>query len=124
MMSYLVTAFGVLILILGAIVLVKQEAIFRILRSRSESLTLHALAVVVRLLLGMVLIIYASDSRYPIVLDILGWVSLIVAVVLVVIGRSNFKNLMKWVLNIRVMNGGLGGLLGILFGGFLIYAAS
>jgi len=121
-MNYLVTALGALVLTLGAIIVVKPELIFSFLRKRSESLMIHILAVVVRLILGLLLIAHAAESRYPIALEVLGWISLVAAITLGAIGRSKFKRLMKWALGLGPSLGRLGGFFGVLFGGFLIYA--
>jgi hypothetical protein len=39
-----------------------------------------------------------------------------------IIGRANFNRLMSWALSVAPTFGRIGGLLAILFGGFLIYA--
>jgi len=121
-MNYVILVFGILILLIGAIILTKPETVFGILRSRFESLSLHVLAVVVRIILGVALISYAGQSKYPIIVEVLGWISLAAAIALGLIGRSNFKSLMKWALNITSTYGRVGGVIAVLFGGFLVYA--
>ena len=121
-MNYVILIFGVLTLVAGVIILIKPEIIFGILRSNVDSLSLHFLAVVVRIILGVALIGYASESKYPIILEVLGWISLVAAVVLGVIGRSNFTRLMKWALSLGSSYGRVGGFISVLFGGFLVYA--
>ena len=59
-------------------------------------------------------------SKYPTAILILGWISIVAAAVLGIMGRTNFKRLMSWALNVAPSFGRLGGLLAILFGGFLI----
>lgn len=90
-------------------------------RSHSESIGFHVLAVVSRLILGVALVAYAAESKHPLVLEALGWISLTAAIVLGVMGRSRFKVLVTWVLGFTSPLARMGGLLGILFGGFLIY---
>jgi len=121
-MGYAIMVFGGLTLIAGVIIFFQPEIIFGILRRNSDTLSLHILAVVVRAILGVVFIGYASQSNYPLILDILGWVSLVAAVLLGVVGRSNFKRLMKWALGLSSSYGRIGGVIAILFGGFLVYA--
>ena len=121
-MSYVILIFGILILLIGAIILAKPETVLGILRDHFDVLTIHVLAVVVRIILGVALISYAGQSKYPIVLEVLGWISLAAALVLGVIGRSNFKRLMKWALDLASSYGRVGGFFAVLFGSFLVYA--
>lgn len=121
-MGYAILVFGGLTLIAGVIILFQPETIFGILRRNLDAVSLHILAVAVRVLLGAALILYASESKYPLTLEILGWVSLVAAVVLGLISRSNFRRLMKWALGLSSSYGRIGGGVAVLFGGFLIYA--
>ena len=122
MMGYIILVFGVLILLAGVVILAKPESIFGILRSHSESLSVHILAVATRIVLGVALIVYAGDSKHPHILEILGWLTIAAAIGLGVIGRSNFKRLMKWALALALPYGRIGGVVAVLFGGFLVYA--
>ncbi len=121
-MSYVILLFGILILLSAAVILVKPDIIFGLIRSNSESLGLHVLAVVVRLILGIALITYAAESKYPVALQVIGWLSVTAATVLGVIGRSRFKGLIRWALSIAPSFARFAGFLAILLGGFLIYA--
>jgi hypothetical protein len=102
--------------------LINPETVFGLLRRKLESLNLHILAVVVRIILGVALIICAAESKYPTAILILGWISIIAAAVLGVMGRTNFKRLMSWALGLAPSFGRIGGFLAILFGGFLVHA--
>ena len=114
-MSHIILVFGILILIVGAIILVKPDTIFGLLRRHAESIGIHVLAVVVRLILGVALVTYAAESNYPIALKIIGWLSLTAALILGVIGRSRFKSLMNWAMNLVSPYGRAGGFLTVLF---------
>jgi len=65
---------------------------------------------------------YATESKYPTAISILGWISIVAASVLGIMGRANFRRLMSWALSLAPSFGRIGGLLAILFGGFLIHA--
>ena len=73
-MGYAILVFGGLTLITGVIILFQPETIFGILRRNLDAVSLHILSVAVRVLLGAALILYASESKYPLTLEILGWV--------------------------------------------------
>lgn len=121
-MNYFILLFGALIALSGAVLLIRPDTIFGVLRRYADSIGLRLFAIIVRITLGVVLVIGASASRFPVVLQILGWLSISAALVLVVIGRVRFQNLIKWSLGLAPAFTGLAGLLAVLFGGFLIYA--
>ena len=121
-MNYIIIVFGTATFVAGIIILINPETVFGLLRRKSESLGLHILAVVVRIILGVALIIYAPESRYPTAILILGWISIVAASVLGIMGRKNFMRLMSWALNLAPSFGRIGGFFAMLFGGFLIYA--
>jgi hypothetical protein len=64
----------------------------------------------------------SSESKYPTAILILGWISIIAASVLGIMGRTKFKRLMSWALSLIPSFGRIGGFIAILFGGFLIHA--
>jgi len=121
-MNYIVILFGAAILVAGIIILVNPETVFGLLHRKSESLGMHILAVVVRIILGAALIICAAESKYPTAILIIGWISIVAAAVLGIVGRTNFKRLMSWAVGLAPSFGRIGGLLAILFGGFLVHA--
>ena len=75
-----------------------------------------------RIILGVALIMYATESKYPKAILIIGWISIVAASVLGIMGRPNFRRLMSWALSLAPSFGRIGGFLAILFGGFLIHA--
>lgn len=122
-MNYIIIVFGIATLIAGIIIVIHPETVFGLMRKKSDSLGLHVLAVVVRIIIGVALIMTAAESKYPTTLLILGWVSIVAASVFAIMGRTNFKRLMAWALSLAPSLGRIGGLLAILLGGFLIHAA-
>ena len=121
-MIILIIIFGALTLLAGIVIAINPEVIFGFLRKNLDKLALHILAVVVRLVLG-VLLIYQSDvSKFPFVIEIIGWLSIVAAIVLAVMGRRYFNRLMSWALSFVKTSGRVGGVLAMAFGAFLIYA--
>ena len=121
-MNYIILLFGAATLIAGIIIVINPETVFGPIRRNSESLSLHILAVVVRIIIGVALIVCAAESKYPATILIIGWVSIVAASVLGIMGRTNFMRLMSWALSVAPSFGRIGGFLAILFGGFLIHA--
>ncbi|MET0070123.1 MAG: hypothetical protein ABW096_08775 [Candidatus Thiodiazotropha sp.] len=121
-MTYIIILFGLLILVAGIIILINPEAMFGLVRDTSDKLSLHVLAVALRLILGILLVSESESSRFPIIIEILGWLSIIAAVALALIGRNNFKRLMSWALSSLKPYGRIGGALASAFGAFIVYA--
>ena len=121
-MTVLIIIFGALTLLAGIVIVINPEVIFGFLRNNLDKLELHILAVVVRLILGVLLIDQSSISKFPFVIEIIGWLSIVAAIFLAVLGRGNFKRLMSWALSLVKPIGRVGGVLAVAFGAFLIYA--
>ena len=121
-MNYIVMLFGAATIAAGIVIVINPESVFGLMSRKLNSLGLHILAVVVRIIIGIALIICAAESKYPTAILILGWISIVAASVLGIMGRANFKRLMLWALSVAPSFGRIGGLLAILFGGFLLYA--
>ena len=102
--------------------IVRPDYIFSIFTKYGESLSLHIFAVSVRILLGVALVLGASDSKFPIVLQILGWLTISVALIVSAIGRERFKSLIMWSVKVTPPFQRLMGILAIIFGCFLINA--
>jgi hypothetical protein len=114
--------FGALTFLVGIIILINPEIIFGLLRKHSDKIELHILAVVIRLILGAFLLYSADASKYPLAIEIIGWLSIIAAVFLAVIGRKNFSKLMAWALSLMKPVSRVGGILAVAFGLFIVYA--
>ncbi len=121
-MTVVIIIFGALTLLAGIVILINPEVIFGFLRNKLDKLELHILAVVVRLVLGVVLIYQSSISKLPFVIEIVGWLSIVAAIVLTLMGRRNFNRLMSWALSFAKPIGRVGGVIAAAFGAFLIYA--
>lgn len=121
-MTYLVLVFGLLIMLGGAGLLLKPGAIFGFFEKHGNTTGLYAFSIAIRIVLGAVLILGAPESRFPIALQVLGWLSIYAALALVLIGRVRFRNLIKWALELSPPFKRLAGIVAVLFGGFLVYA--
>lgn len=121
-MTVLIIIFGALNLLAGIVIVINPEVIFGFLRNNLDKLELHILAIIVRLVLGVLLIYQSNVSKFPFVIEIIGWLSIVAAIFLAVIGRRNFNRLMSWALSFVKPFGRVGGVLAAAFGAFLIYA--
>jgi len=121
-MIIFIIIFGALTCLAGIVILVNPELVFGFLRKNYAKIELQIVAVVLRLILGVILIVQSADSKYPLVIEIIGWLSIVAAVFFIVIGRNNFLKIMSWALSQVKTLGRIGGVIASAFGAFLIYA--
>jgi len=121
-MVYLVQIFGALTFLFGIAIAVRPEPIFRFLGGYSTSLSAYVSAVLVRLFLGLALISCSAPSKFPITLQVIGWLSLAAAIITAFLGRQRFQALITWAVNIAPLYHHLGGFAAMSLGAFLVYA--
>ncbi len=121
-MTYIIIFFGLMLFLGGAVIVVNPEIIFGLLRNNMEKVSLQFLAIGMRVVIGILLIQYADESKYPTTIEIIGWLSIAAAVTLSIIGRQSFLKLMSWAFSLLKPYGRIAGLFAMALGGFLIYA--
>jgi hypothetical protein len=121
-MTNLIIIFGALLFLAGFVILIYPKTIFGYMRARLDKLGLQIAAIVIRLILGVLLIYQADMSRFPLVIEVIGWISLVAALSIIAMGRRNFVRLMEWSLSFVKKFGRFGGMMAAAFGAFLIYA--
>lgn len=80
-------------------------------------------AVMVRLAIGVLLILAASRSRFPLTFEILGWFAIVAALLIPLVGRNRIGQLLDWWSRRSRLGIRLWSLAGLAFGCFLVYAA-
>ena len=121
-MEAILIVFGGLTCLVGMLLVVNPDIVFGLLRNQLDKPVLHVLAVVVRLLVGALLIRTSGVSRFPVAIEILGWLSIAAAVSFAFLRRDSFKRLMTWALSLPAPVGRLGGVVAAAFGAFLVFA--
>lgn len=111
-------------LLSGISLLIKPEIIFDWIENNMESTSMYIFAIVVRLVIGALFIVAARESKFPGVMKILGFLFIIAAIVFVFIGQESFHDFVNSIIPEVKPYARVSGLLGIAFGGFLIYAFS
>ena len=121
-MTEFIIIFGSLTCLGGIVIVVNPQIVFGLLRKNYDKIELQIVAVVLRLILGVILIDQSANSKYPLVIEIIGWLSVVAAVCFVLLGRKNFLKLMSWALSQVKSLGRIGGVIASVFGAFLIHA--
>jgi uncharacterized membrane protein YidH (DUF202 family) len=121
-MKILIILFCVLITAMAAWLLVRPEGLTRFLLRNAGRTWMHVLAAGVRIVLGALLVLYADQSRFPVVLAVIGWFAIAVGVVLALIPPSRFQRLIEWALERFSAYTRVAAAAAVAFGLFLIYA--
>lgn len=81
-------------------------------------------AVVVRLIMGVALIVAAPASAFPRVFGVLGWVAVIAAIGLAIMGRNRLLKFIAWYERLSPALLRLWLVFGFAFGGLLVYGVA
>ncbi|MDJ0700690.1 MAG: hypothetical protein QNJ07_12610 [Woeseiaceae bacterium] len=94
-MKLVIAILGVLIAVLGAVAIVRP-GIFRDLFGRLSAQVTWVLAVVLRLAIGTILLMVAGDTRLPQVMNVIGWIAIVAAVVVLLLGPERLEAFVEW----------------------------
>jgi len=120
-MKYAAIAFGVFVILATVYALPKTQAAMQLARSVVSSRWLYA-AALARILIGVMLLAVASDSRYPVAIEALGWLIVFAGLLLVVIPRSALLKMFSWIEALPRPVFLLASPFAVAFGGFIVYS--
>ena len=123
-MKLIIKLLGILILLIGISLLIKPEIIFGWMEDNMENTSLYISAIVVRLVLGILLIIAAKESKYPGVIKFFGYLAIITAIIFIFMGYESFQDSISSLIPDFKPYAPVSGLVGMVIGSFLIYAFS
>ncbi|MBT8058133.1 MAG: hypothetical protein KJO33_00980 [Gammaproteobacteria bacterium] len=121
-MKFLIILLCVLITAMAAWLLVRPESLTRLLLRNAGRTWMHVLAAAVRIVLGALLVLYADQSRFPVVLAVIGWFAIAAGVVLALMPPSRFQSLVEWAFERFGAYVRVAAAAAVAFGLFLIYA--
>lgn len=119
--QFVVLALGITVFALSVWGMYSPAALVKMVTQvMDQSLGMY-IAVIVRLILGVALIFAAPASHFPTAFHILGWIAIIAAVVLIVVGREGVRSIIAWFQNFSTSTVRTWLLFGMAFAAFLIY---
>lgn len=121
-MRIFIILFGLFIISIAVTIMLRPESFTGILTRHARAAWVHLLAVVVRIVFGLVLVFYAEQSRFPLALQIIGWIAIVAGVMLALLPREKFARLLMWALERFSSYLPFAALIATILGGFLIYA--
>ena len=123
-MNYVIILFGLLIAVLSLYILIRPKESLAYFSANAGNMGLYIAAIAVRVGMGLVLILYADQSRYPEAFEIIGAFILVAGVILALIGQGRFERLVKWAMGLFGKMASVAGLLGLVLGLFFIYSVT
>ncbi len=75
----------------------------------------------IRLVMGVSLVLLADSSRFPLAFEILGWIAIVAALLLPIVGKQRVSRLLEWIVGWPSLLMRLTCLLGVVFGLFIGY---
>lgn len=123
-MKNIILLFGLLLILLGVSLLFSPEFLFSFLERNENNITVYISAIIARVFLGIALIKSADESKFSLIIKIMGFLFIIVAIILIFIGHSGFQHILSSLFPVFKPYGRIGGLASIAFGSFLVYAFS
>jgi hypothetical protein len=79
------------------------------------------LAVVVRLAFGALILVAAETSRFPTVFLIIGWISIVAAIAIAIVGKERIGKVIRWGIQLPPLMMRSWCVFGVAFGLFLGY---
>jgi hypothetical protein len=120
----IVVLFGSLILALSVWGIGAPARLMQFVRQLIERDAGILAAILVRVILGLALLGAASDSRFPGTFRVLGWIAIIAAVGIVVIGKARVRRLVTRFYRLQPGFVRASLLIGIVFGSILVYGVA
>lgn len=121
-MSVIVLIFGVLIALGGIVGVVKPALLLSALREW-QGHGRWLVAVIVRLVMGLILIEVAPELRFPVAIKVIGVITFVAGIGLLMIGQKRMDRIIDWFLGVSETFVRNALVLAFLFGIFLVYAA-
>jgi multisubunit Na+/H+ antiporter MnhG subunit len=120
-MSEVLVVFGLLMVLLGLFAVVRPTQLLRMARRVTVGTGLRFIAFLIRSMLGVFLILVAPSTDFPLAMKVIGSLLIVTGVAVLLVGNSGVQRLLDWALRLGPSFIIVGGIVGILFGAFLIY---
>lgn len=121
-MTEIRTVLGSVVCLISLFAIVFPRRLLSAAKSITITTPLRLIAFVVRTLLGIIITLVAGSTHFPRTLQIIGILLIVSGVTVLLVGNARTQSLLDWFLRRGANSIRAGGIAGLLFGGFLIYA--
>jgi hypothetical protein len=119
--SEAIIVLGVLVCLVSLLAVVLPARLLRLARKVTISTALRLLAFVIRTILGLLSILVAPSTDFPVAMTIIGILFIVSGIAALALGNERIQGLLNWAVRLRPAYVVVGGLVGLSFGAFLIY---
>ena len=123
-MKLIIKLFGILIILMGISFLLNPEGVYNWAEENTGNIMFYISVIIARLVLGISLILAAKESKYPGAIKFFGYLMIIAALIVIIMGHKGFQDLISSLVPVFKPYAPMSGLIGIALGVFFIYAFS
>ena len=121
-MGLIVSILGVLIVLIGTMGLLNPQSLMSLVE-HWQGPKRFWFAILVRLVLGVTLLLVAPACRAPLLVRIIGVISIVAALGILILGRPRLDSLIKWwLMRPRLLR--VSAIFAVAFGALLVYAGA
>lgn len=118
---YAIAVFGLVMVVISLIAVVKPEAWGQMILKFVRFPYFHPFEILIRVVFGTLFVVYADETKFPLTVEIVGFVLLGVAVALSLITPSRHRRVAHWLVEKLSKYFRPAGFVSLTFGAFLIY---
>jgi len=121
-MRIIVRILAIFFILSGISLIIRPDLLLDWIQGSLDSSGLYIAAIVGRFLIGLLLLLSAKYSRYPMVIKVLGGITMLAAVVFLLMGRAAFSDSIHGIIETLKDLAPLTAVFTIVVGGFLYFA--
>jgi hypothetical protein len=114
---------GICISAIALAVISVPGTLIELVKNLEVTTGLRVFASVVRILLGILMVYIADLTRFPLVIEWLGYLFILAGVGLLLVKNQLLQTMINWFLGFNLIAVRIAGVVALLFGGFLVLAA-
>ena len=119
-MKIIITLFGAFICLAGLVMLISPQKFKDVMNNIADQ-TLFLSAVIVRIIIGAILLLEAPNLKFTPVIEVIGSIFILAAIILLLIGQNRVRRMIDWFLKFSDNFYRIWSVLAFAFGGFLIF---
>ncbi len=119
-MKIIITLFGAFICLAGLVMLISPQKFKDVMNNIADQ-TLLLSAVIVRIIIGAVLLLEAPNLKFTPVIEVIGTIFILAAIILLLIGQNRLRRMIDWFLKFSDSFYRIWTIPAFAFGAFLIY---
>lgn len=121
-MKLIIQLIGILLILVGIFFLSDPEALFDWIENSKQDTWLYISAIVTRLVLGILFIMAAKESKFPAAIKFIGYLLIVFVIIFILIGHNGFQDFVSYLIPTFKPYAPVSSLFAMAFGGFLVYA--